>query len=378
MKTTDDLRAALSYASPSSTPDTIGMIAKGRRIRAARRAVAGFAAVTVAAAVGLFTALQPGSGPDQPVPPVAGGAPNPVLVAAYSSMATEAPVKFDPLRRTLNVGWIPAGLGAQYAEITPWEQTFGGHDAAYVNGGPDIGLVVTVLARKRPVTDFSDGALGLPRFAVAKPTEPVNGAAAECLTDPKVPGSCPAIRWQYAPDAWARVSYAGSAGATPAQAAAVARRVAESVTLTKDQTVRMPFTLSGKLAGMTVTRTSTQIYSTAGNHGEAWSATVQLAPAGTVVKPTDDLLQVGLFVDVMLVPGDPSGRIKDRDGQPNTTVNGHPAWRAADGTAVIVFGASGTRSAVGYPDGHGDATAAYADVALLAHPADPSAWQPLK
>lgn len=217
-----------------------------------------------------------------------------------------------------------------------------------------------------------------PRFAVAKPTEPVNGAAADCLTDPKVPGSCSAIRWQYAPDAWARVSYAGSAGATPAQAAAVARRVAESVTLTKDQAVRMPFTLSGKLAGMTVTRTSTQIYSTAGNHGEAWSATVQLGPAGTVVKPADDLQQLGLFVDVMLVPGDPSGRIKDRDGQPNTTVNGHPAWRAADGAAVIVFGASGTRSAVGYPDGHGDALAAYADVALLAHPADPSAWQPLK
>ncbi|MCP2323958.1 hypothetical protein HDA40_002465 [Hamadaea flava] len=378
MKTTDDLRAALSYQSPSSTPDTIGMIAKGRRIRAARRAVAGVAAVTVAAGVGLFTALQPGSGPDQPVPPIAGGPPNPVLVAAISSTATEAPVQFDPLRRTLNVGWIPAGLGGQHADITPWQQTFGGHDAAYVNGGPDIGLVVTVLAKNRPLTDFSGGALGLPSSAVAKPTEPVNGGAAECLTDPQVPGSCSAIRWQYAPDAWARVSYAGSAGATPAQAAAVARRVAESVTLTKDQAVRMPFTLTGKLAGMTVTRTSTNIYSTPGFHGEAWSADVQLAPAGTVVKPDDDLYQIGLIVDVMFVPGDPSGRIKDRDGEPNTTVNGHPAWRAADGTAVIVFGASDTRSVVEYPGHHGDATTAYADVVLLAHPADPADWLPLK
>ncbi|MEV0271773.1 hypothetical protein AB0H43_23585 [Hamadaea sp. NPDC050747] len=359
-------------------PKSIGMIAKGRRIRAVKRAVAGFAAVTVAEGVGLFTALQTGSGPDQTVPPVAGGAPNPVLVAAISSTTTEAPVRFDPLSRTLNVGWIPAGLGGQHADITPWQQTFSGHDSAYVNGGPDIGLVVTVLAKKRPISDFYDGALGLPPAAVAKPTEPVNGGAAECLTDPQVLGSCSAIRWQYAPDAWARVSYAGSAGATPAQAAAVARRVAESVTLTKDQAVRMPFTLTGKLAGMTVTRTSTQIYSTPGFHGEAWSASVQLVPTGTVVKPGENLDPISLSVDVMFVPGDPSGRIKDRDGEPNTTVNGHPAWRSADGAAVIVFGASDTRSAVWYPDDHGDATAAYADVALLAHPADPAGWQPLK
>ncbi|MEU8263173.1 hypothetical protein AB0C02_21400 [Micromonospora sp. NPDC048999] len=388
MNTVDDLRTALRYPAQSATPDAAGMISKGRRRRAARRAVAGAAVVAVATGAGMVGVLQPQSGPDRtaapPIvgaPPIAGAAPitgvapDAVLVAATAPLATEAPRRFDPLRRTLNVGWIPSGLNGQGAEITPWQQTFGSQDAAWVNGGPDIGLVVTVLAKGRPVTDFTSGALGLPREPVAKPTEPINGGAAECLTDPAVPGSCSAIRWRYAPDAWARVSYAGSAGATPEQAAAVARRVAESVTLTDGEVVRMPFRLKGNLADMTVAQTLVSINDTPGGmYGEAWSATVDLVPAGTTL--VQQYGYQGLVVDAMFVPGDPSGRI-ERDQKPNTTVNGHPAWLQADRAAVVVWGAGDTRSMAEYSNRDGDALAAYANVELLPDPADPANWPPV-
>ncbi len=373
MKTVDDLRTALRYPSQSAAPDTAGLIAKGRRRRTARRAVAGAAVIAVVTGAGLVGAIQPGNGPARTAPPIAGAAPDAVLVAATSPMATEAPQQFDPLRRTLNVGWIPSGLGGQHAEITPWQQTFGGLDAAWVNGGPDLGLVVTVLAKGRPVTDFTSGAVGLPREPVAKPTEPVNGGAAECLTDPAVPGSCSAIRWRYAPDAWARVSYAG-AGTSPEQAAAIARRVAESVSLTDGEAVRMPFALKGKLADMTVAQTLVSINNTPGRFGETWSANVDLVPTGTAVKKTYG--PQGLAVEALFIPGDPSGRI-ERDEPPNTTVNGHPAWLRADRAAVVVWGASGTRSLAEYWDSDGDALAAYANVKLLPNPADPAGWPPV-
>lgn len=392
MNTTDDLRAALRYPSAPTTPDTAEMIAKARRQRANRRALAGsgVVAVAVAATLVVVNALAPAGGPgsgppiagespslgsDPETPPLVGGAPNTVLVAAAAPLAPEAPARFDPLRRTLHVGWIPTGLSGQQAEITPWQQSFAAKDDDYVNGGPDIGLVVTVLAKGRPVTDLPSGALGLPREAVAQPTKSVNGGEAQCLTDPYVAGSCSAILWRYAPDGWARVSYAGSAGPTPEQAAAVARRVAESVTVTmRGDRVRLPFGFVGGLAGMTAASSlvNVQHAGTTGIHGESWTARVELIPHGTAVQPGNG--PQGLLVEAMFKPGDPTGRI-ERDGAPNTTVHGHPAWLRGDGQALIVWGESNTRATVSFTDGGGDALAAYDQVRLLADPSDPASWK---
>jgi hypothetical protein len=387
VNTVDELRDTLDYPFDAPAPDTAAIIASGRRRRATRRALAGSGLACVAAGVAVAV-LAGGAPPRHAVEPEqAGGAPNPALVAATSALTSTAPDSFDPLTRTLHVGWVPAGLKNETAEITPWSQTYGGFDASSVNGGPDVGLVVEILARGRPVSDFSNGALGLPMDAVSHPTDPINGQPAECLSAPVVPEetdipqsrrslaaaakasrppaqACPAIRWHYAPGAWARVSYAGSAGTTPEAADAVTRRVAESVSLTAGEPVRLPFTLSGASAAMKAAATSVTIYhaGTTGDQGERWSASINL------VAGTGDL-----SIEVVR-PNDPSGHIEGDKAAPNTTVDGHPAWRQSDGGALVVWGISGTRVGVGFEDRPGNAAAAFADMHLLTALDDPAQW----
>jgi hypothetical protein len=387
MKTVDDLRAAMRYPSDAARPDAGAIITRARRRRALHRAAVGGSTLAVVVAVALTATLAtplpspPVSGPRPPAgSDVIGAAPNPILVAAVTGVdppARQAPTRFDPLVRTLHVGWVPPGLGGQSAQTSPWEQTYSGKDRTYVNGGPDVGLVVDILARGRPLDDFSDGALGLPVDAVARPTAPINGAPAECLSDPLVPGSCAALRWRYAPDAWARVSYAGTAGPTPAEAAAVARRVAESVSLTDGEPVRMPFALEGRLASMRVGATLVSVHeeATPGINDLWWSASVDL------VDDYEDLRRFEgartLSVEVSRRFNDPSGRI-DRDGRPNTTVDGHPARVGADGRSLVVWGIHRTRVVVEFSDRPGRALAAYRDMRLLATPDDSAEWLPIR
>jgi hypothetical protein len=63
----------------------------------------------------------------------------------------EAPERFDPRVRTLSVGWVPAGLTNETAEITPDYQMYAGFDETYGRSDDgstrDHGLVVTVLAK---------------------------------------------------------------------------------------------------------------------------------------------------------------------------------------------------------------------------------------
>jgi hypothetical protein len=374
VNTIDELRAALNYPPSQAAPDTAAIIARGRRQRVARRAVlgTGLAAVATIAAVATVAATSPTGhaprGQDSP-----GAVPNPILVAANTSTAA-APTRFDPLVRTLHVGWLPGGLKDQQAEVTTWSQSYGAKDEAYVNGGRDIGLVVDVLAKGRPVGDFSNGALGLPLDAVPHATEPINGRPAECLSDPSVPGSCAALRWQYAPGAWARVSYAGSAGQSAAAAAAVARKVAESVSLTSGEPVRMPFTISGKIGSMHPARTLVDIYENGatGLNGERWFASIELVENEKDLQGSDTLRR-SVLVEVIQRPSDPSGRI-ERDDKPNTTVDGYPAWLRPDGGALVVWGVHKTRADVEYQNRPGNAKAAYTDVHVLPKPDDPAAW----
>jgi len=365
VKTVDDLREALDYPFDAPAPDTMAIIAGARRRRVARRALVGSGLACVAGGVAVAILVNGAPSRHDLGPDPTGEAPNPVLVAATSPLTRTVPDRFDPLTRTLSIGWVPAGLIDQQAEITPWSQTYSGFDASHVNGGPDVGLVVEVLAKGRPVSDLSDGALGLPPFAVSHPTEPVNGQPAECLSPPEAPRSCPAIRWQYAPESWARVSYAGSA----AGADTVARRVAEAVSLTAGEPVRLPFTLSGAPAAMTAARTRVDIYrnGSTGMSGERWSASIDLV---------SDLQTGGpgrLSIETMQRPDDPSGRT-GRDTAPNTTVAGHPAWRQSDGAALVVWGISGTRTVVGFRDQPGDAETTFTDVHVLPSPDDPAHW----
>jgi RNA polymerase sigma-70 factor (sigma-E family) len=297
------------------------------------------------------------------------GGPAPAVLVADGSPLAEAPDRFDPLTRTLDVGWIPDGLDGGSVTTSPYAQSFGAKDDGYVNGGPDIGLVVDVLSRGRGVDELPTGALGLPRGAQPRPTDPVGGGAAECLSDPNVPtGTCGALRWQYAPDAWAQVSYAGSAAPTPQAAAAVARRVAESVSLSAAVPVRLPFTLSGRLAGLAPVRTWVSVPDAADPiDGTRWTAEVDLAPDGA---PDADRSIGPAASDVRVLTSWEPGA---GPGRSTTVIDGHPA-RVESGS-VTVYGVRGVEvSVVGDPD----PVAAYGDVTVVDGPTDPAGWAPAR
>jgi hypothetical protein len=288
------------------------------------------------------------------------------VLVAHGAPLAEAPTRFDPLTRTLQVGWVPSGLDGGSVTIGPYAQSYGATDEAYVNGGPDIGLVITVLARGQSVEEFPDGALGLPRDARPRPTEPVNGGTAECLSDPAVAaGTCSALRWEYAPDAWARVSYAGTAGQTPEAAAAVARRVAESVSLSTPAPVRLPFTLGGRLAGLQPLSTTVSVSDDVDAvTGARWTAGLDLATAA-------DATAAEVRVQSSWTPGGGGTPGSRKYGAPNTTVEGHRAVLDESGTWLVVWDVRG--STVSILDAH-DAVAAFGDVTVVDAPADPADW----
>jgi hypothetical protein len=374
--TRDDLarlRASLDYPESAVVPDVPTIIAAGRRARA-RRQVLGTVAAVVAVAVVTVVQVGPPShppvgAPDQaaPVAPAArADGPPPAELVAHGSARAEAPDAFDPLTRSLAVGWVPGGLNLATATVRVHEQSFIAVDGAYDD--LEHGLSITVLSRGRGVDQFSTSGYGLPRGAVQHPTDPIRGSTAECLSDPLVP-TCTALRWQYAPDAWAQVSYAGSAGPTPEAAAAVARRVAESVSLTVAEPVRLPFAVNERLAGLPPTGTEVQfvdddrIDTTA---GARWS--VQMVYATD--DPADGMAQVHVRWEPGRFVPDPGG-----EGTPNTTVDGHPARLSPHlENSLIVWGAQDCTWMLLTPD----PVAAFGDMPRVDDPTDPAAWPPVR
>jgi hypothetical protein len=367
------LRAALDDPGPVAVPDVAAIIAEGRRARTRKQVLAAVVAVA-AVAIGLVVPAgrldgSPVPAPDPGVQAALAGGPAPALLVAHGSPRYEAPTEFDPLTRTLAVGWVPDGLDGGGTSVDAHQQHFGAFDDAYRNGGPDIGLAVTVLSRGRGVEELPTGALGLPRWAEPRPTDPVQGSAAQCLSDPAVPtGTCTALRWEYAPDAWAQVSYAGSAGPTPETAAAVARRVAESVSLSVAEPVRLPFSLTGRLGGLRPIAVGVAVSDDVDAiDGSRWSASVDLAP----VDPADRPVQVR--VSWFPAGGTPGS---DKYGEPNTTVDGNPAsFDDFYGDALLVWEPRGITVSL---FDVADPVAAYDDVALVDDPFDPAGWVVLR
>ncbi|SNT53427.1 hypothetical protein SAMN05421812_108256 [Asanoa hainanensis] len=367
MNTIEDLRAALDYPDPPAKPDTRAIIARGRRRRVVRRAAVGGGLAVVVAGVVAVNAL---GGTPAPPPVLVGSAPDPALVTASTTAVAEAPERFDPLTRTLHVGWIPAGLTGQGAEISVTQQSFGGRDKEFADGGRDYGLSVMLLAKGRPPTDFMGG-LGMPRESVESETDDVNGKPAVCLSDPEVRGSCAALQWEYAPGAWARVGYSGSAGPTPEAAAAVARRVAESVRFTAGEPVRLPFTIGGSTAELPAARTQVSIFAPAYQQegGEVWNADLCLAPSPRdVERSVGDTRQLCLGASKAVGTG---ARLPD-DPEPNATVDGHDA-RIVD-MQLIVWNVSGIRVDTTYSDWDVNPRYAYEDLRVAEDPADPADW----
>lgn len=370
MRTVDELRAALDYPSGPATADVAAIIRRGQQRRTVRlTGGAGFATVAVVIAIAVVTGLLPnGTGPDIAGDP--GGPPSPLLIAAPGP-PTAAPERFDPLMRTLHIGWSPEGLPYAALHIQPWKQIYQAHERAPLPGeeSPPRGLQVSVLAAGRPIGDLP--AALFPTDGVETPADPINGRPATCLSDQSSPGSCRAIRWQYAPNAWAGVSYDGAA-ADPAETTAILRRVAESVWLTAGEPMRLPFDVEGDLATMPAVHSGVIIGNT-GAPGTGWSAWVALADQDTAFEAggTDaPQLLISLSLELDASPGI----------EPNSTVEGQRARlsREGDSSRLDVWNDSGTHVAVEYFKLPDDPVAAYRLVRPLPGADDPANWLPLR
>jgi hypothetical protein len=376
MPTISELRTALRYPSEAAPPDTDAIIRRGRRQRHLHQALAGAATAVVLVAAGVATlGLRPG-GSSEPSPapsnapslagpdPVTGTRPNPLLVAASSRLDAQAPDRFDPRVRTLHVGWIPDGLTRELSMITATSQEYGAL-------GPDgTGILVIVLAHAVPASQLPSGQIGMPDNAssiVVGPEFAVRGRPAHCLSDPRVPGSCFAIQWQYADGAWARASYASPAETPVEETNEAVRRLVESVTLADPEPVRLPFTLTGELAGRQVIVSMVA----AGGSGPAgkWYGSVELAPAGVEPTPGGPTIFVEANrVDPTADPGHTADQI------PNTTVDGQPAWASGDGRAVVLFPQPDLRVLCELRATPGDPRAYTPDIHLVATPDTLTTW----
>lgn len=391
----EDVRAVLDRAVPELPPSRVDpalAIRAGLRHRRRRAlAVTGAAvAVPVVLAAAVLTAGRGGlAGPARPGPltpagptsagPTSAGptpaGPTPATSAPATATGTGptgpavrvAPRSFDPLRLTLAVGWHPAA----FTDRT--EQTGTDRQAvSFVPPGPvgGSGAYVSVLTARRTFGDeHSFGMEGVE--PIDRPTAPVRGGPAICLTD-----ACGSLRWQYAPGAWAWVSYSGGVGEDPAVVAATARRIAESVTLTDGRPVRMPFRITGATARLAVTSTLVQLHSAGrtGDLGEHWNVDLTLNTPGSRQPPDTYGEPGGISLGVLDRPA-AAGVLPDgRDAVANTTIGGLPAAVNAAGTNLVRWGVRGTRIYVEVNEGPWRARAVDADLRLVADPADTATW----
>jgi hypothetical protein len=362
------------------------VVAAGRRRRRARLAMATTAggmttAVAVAAAILMPAALiGPGGNPG----------PEPASVAAPGRSdappVATAPDRFDPLQLRVRIGWVPDTLLDVGWDLSTTSQRFFGSEASTEPGG----LAVEVLAHGQRFGDHDHG-VGLPEPSDAasasvspdqasrapssglpqdpsKPQEvpaaPVRGRPAVCIS---YTGGCSALRWEYLPGAVARVSYAGRAGATPAAAAALVRRVAESVTLTAGEPVRLPFQVDLAAVGLRPALTSFYFRKTGpSSYGKPWSASLDLS----ATLPANRYDFHGVAVNMLSEPGPIY-----KDGPVNTRVDGHPASRGHNGNeSLAVFNVRGSRLLIDVTTPGKDALALYRAVHPVQHPANPADW----
>jgi hypothetical protein len=356
------IRALLDEASagprPSPGIDLAAAVRRAESIRRRRRGVAVAAStLAVAAAVAAPVALR---SPAAPRPTATSAPTSPPAAGTPSGPARiSAPTEFDPLIRRVRIGWLPSGLLDQQWELRRTGQQYAGRAP-----GRDNGLLLTVLARGQRF-DPAEHGIGLPEQPREAPAEPIGGRPAFCIGEAGQPGSCEALRWEYAPGAYARVSYAGPLATSPASTAALLRRVAQSVTLVAGEPVRLPFQVD--LAGTGLRPTSTLV--TIAGTGRPWSASLELS-ATPQPNPYDFH---GVLVEMLSTPGR-----TDKDGPANTTVDGHSATLGQNGDerSLAVYNVRGSRLLIDVTTPGKDPLALYPAVHPVAQPADPTGWAP--
>jgi hypothetical protein len=328
MDVTTLLQDLAESPAPPTTVDIARAAATGRRRVQLRRVAVSAALVTVVVLLGVGTYV--GGTTALPAPP----APAAPTSAPPRPMPTAAPAAFDPLVQYAAFGWVPPG-----AQITDTSTSHHWMSVALRYAGapapegstatsqPDPGsvtLVVTAAGYGLNLENTIDPAVLPDAMRGGAAAEPVNGRRAETLM---AYGYRPALRWEYAPGAWAAVLVADLPGQDPLE---TAHRVAADVRFDDAVPVTLPFRAAAPSAPL---YPSVVHVSRAGEH---WG--VQVDYGDGQVHAQDPPLTI-LAVASTRETGD--GAVI---GDPTTTVDGHPARTAPlldGGSALQLFNVNG-------------------------------------
>jgi hypothetical protein len=262
--------------------------------------------------------------------------PEPANVSA-APMPAQAPEGFDPMRRYAAFGWLPDGLRNWHTKT--------GLDGFLINASAQDGSGKEgSLVELRVVTAGHDIALsGTEEFvtnpgvaagwAEVTPAEPVNGRPARWNGKALGGGVTAALRWEYAPGAWAEVTVRGrAAGADPR---ATVRRIASAVRYGVDERIRLPFAIVGLPGALRPMEVSVGISTDPGSM--PWSADVAYGDgkrSGSGDWP----------LTVLVIPRASGTGDGSNIANPDTTLDGHPARRtpmAGGGNGLQIYGADG-------------------------------------
>lgn len=306
---------------PPSSVDVGRALADGRRRVRNRRltaiAAAGCTALALVGGIGVLDVRPPGVDGDR-------GPTGGQQAVTTPPMPAPAPAAFDPLLRYAAFGWLPDGLTDSSVKIeadqfllTALAPTDGkdwsGVELRLVPAGHDIALART--------DDFAVEPGVTQGWAEVTAAEPVNGRPARWNGKALGGGAGAALRWEYAPNAWAEVVVGGRAAGPDANA--TARRIATMIRYGVDEQVRLPFRIARLPA--TLRPMSISVSTTAGG-AMGWNVQVGYG-AGRRTKYGDWPLTV-IALPRTSRTGD-GGVVAD----PDTTLDGDPARRTpmADG-----------------------------------------------
>ncbi|MEU8122040.1 hypothetical protein AB0C21_25320 [Spirillospora sp. NPDC049024] len=263
---------------PAPAVDVAAAVARARRIRRTRRAAVAAVAAGVAAGVAGITVV-PSSSAERP-------------------SAVAGPARFpSPLIEKAAFGWLPPG----------YTRTRVAQDA-------QRGTVFTVSAGRGPGSTAIELSVGPPGLSPGVPllpggrkghltkAAPVGGRPAYWSIKPGGPGSdqVPAeFRWEYRPKSWAVLTVNDRAVADPV----TVQRIAAGVRFGGERPAAFPVRVTGLPDGLRATRT--------------WVA----APAEVMIS----LAVPGRDGD-LLISLSPAATRNAWTYQPNTTVDGHPAF----------------------------------------------------
>lgn len=294
------LRDLAETPAPPSRVDVARAARAGRRrVRARRLAGAGSAAagvVAVVAAVGLLTPATPASREPGTTP------------------AAAAPSRFDPLVQYADFGWLPDGVAAREVSVRrEWL-----HLAAYWSPEPgqSEGAAVRLF--------LTAAGHSLDEF-LTPPAEPAPVWSSPVPPSWFEPEAATVVRWEYAPQAWAAVAVS-LPGADPEEVQSVAERVAGAVQYGVDDRVELPFATTGIPGQLQVVQAGMHRYD------GGWLGGVTYDDG----DPTNG--DRALTIAVMSSEGTVDSR------EPNTTVDGHPAWadeNGVGGSSLVVFDVDG-------------------------------------